>query len=396
MNIALISREYPWRKPFGGVGVYTAAMARALVAVGNRVTVITQAPDGAARNEERAGVHLIGLPPPCSGVLGRCCSYSLIAAALWSRQAARIMRDARPAFDIIEAPSMNGEGLTLQCRGYAPVIRIHGGAALNLSVKGAYRWHHALLYKREQATLRRAAALSAVSRLAAREIGAFYRVDTLSAEIIPNPVDTEQFCPGETPPVRDILFVGHLNEIKGFDRLPEIMNSIWREKPEATLTVVGAEQILRVGGERSRDFFFARIAPSQREHVEFCGVVPTEAMPALYQRHVLLLAPSRRDTFSLAAAEASACGVPVIGTRGTGMEDIIEDQQSGFLVSQEDVCADSARMALEVLNSEEKRQCMSKNARRRALDVYSFDHLGKVMQQFYEQCAVSGMKTGRI
>ena len=39
----------------------------------------------------------------------------------------------------------------------------------------------------------------------------------------------------------------------------------------------------------------------------------------------LFLLPSEEESFGLSALEALACGVPVIGTSGTGISEVVDD-----------------------------------------------------------------------
>ena len=50
----------------------------------------------------------------------------------------------------------------------------------------------------------------------------------------------------------------------------------------------------------------------------------------------IMVMPSRREAFGVAAVEAAACGVPVIATRVGGIPEIVEDGASGILIPPRD------------------------------------------------------------
>lgn len=73
---------------------------------------------------------------------------------------------------------------------------------------------------------------------------------------------------------------------------------------------------------------------SRQENTFLHLPVSHERIAAYYQACDLLILPSRREGFGLSAAEAIACGKPVIATRCGGPEDIITSE-NGFLVDKE-------------------------------------------------------------
>jgi glycosyltransferase involved in cell wall biosynthesis len=50
----------------------------------------------------------------------------------------------------------------------------------------------------------------------------------------------------------------------------------------------------------------------------------------------LLVLPSRAEGFGLAAAEASACGVPVVATDCSSLPEVVLDQKTGLLIRPRD------------------------------------------------------------
>ncbi|MDQ2874223.1 MAG: glycosyltransferase [Actinomycetota bacterium] len=85
-----------------------------------------------------------------------------------------------------------------------------------------------------------------------------------------------------------------------------------------------------------------RGAPGVRVH----RGVPRAAMWAAMARAAVVLCPARWDEpFGMAAADAQACGTPVVAFRRGGLGEIIVDGVTGFLVTPDDLqgAADSVR-----------------------------------------------------
>ena len=68
--------------------------------------------------------------------------------------------------------------------------------------------------------------------------------------------------------------------------------------------------------------------------------IPRAALWEAMARAAVVLCPSRWDEpFGLAAAEAQACGTPVVAFRRGGLGEVIVDGVTGFLVPPDDVQA---------------------------------------------------------
>jgi glycosyltransferase involved in cell wall biosynthesis len=96
------------------------------------------------------------------------------------------------------------------------------------------------------------------------------------------------------------------------------------------------------------------------------GFVPPERLGACLERASLVVVPSRREGYGMAAREAMAYGRPVIATAVGGLVDAVEDGVTGLLVPPGDV--DALRAALErLLADRELRARLGAAARERAL-----------------------------
>lgn len=178
--------------------------------------------------------------------------------------------------------------------------------------------------------LRQASAITAVSRFTAELV----RSDTgLKQEIrvIYNGIDESRFFPASTRHTRtrniNVLFSGHLSRKKGADLLPEIAA---RLNPGI--------RILYTSGLRSNKRLPTHPA------LQCMGQVPHTEMPQLYNKCDILLFPTVREGFGLAAAEAMACGLPVVSTDCSSLPELVDNGRGGFLCPAGDAASFAKRI----------------------------------------------------
>jgi len=132
-----------------------------------------------------------------------------------------------------------------------------------------------------------------------------------------------------------LLVVGRLSPPKGFDDAIRALGHLRRRGVTPALIVVGD------GPERGRLEALAR-AEQVDAQVDFRGALTHEGIVPLYARAWLLLAPSkilangRRDGIPNVVIEAMAVGVPVVGTRATGIDEAVDAGRTGALVEPGD------------------------------------------------------------
>jgi len=139
-------------------------------------------------------------------------------------------------------------------------------------------------------------------------------------------IDTERFQPAKSPPDHPVVgFVGQLIERKGLRDLMRAWTLIDRssrpDHPGLRLAGVGP----------LRDEILAwRRTLLRPDDVELLGFV--EEVESFLRGLSLLVMPSLAEGFGLAAAEASACGVPVIATTASSLPEIVHHEDTGLLV----------------------------------------------------------------
>jgi glycosyltransferase involved in cell wall biosynthesis len=190
----------------------------------------------------------------------------------------------------------------------------------------------------------------------------------LRTQVIPNGVDPERFSglPEVPKDGRTVLTVGAVKPRKGVLYLVRALAQVRQHIADARLIVVGSladvDYVAQVRAEIER--------LGLHDQVVLTGRISDDALRAHYARaDVFALASVNEDWkfegFGLAALEASAAGLPVIGSRECGIEDAIDDGVTGCLTPQRDAAA-VADALVRVLRDRSLRAAMGAAGRAKA------------------------------
>ena len=186
-----------------------------------------------------------------------------------------------------------------------------------------------------------------------------------------NTVDTLIFFPDEKIEKDiDILFIGRFSIEKGADILID-----------ATRYLSNKKRIVLIGDGILRNDLIEQ-AKTINQDITFTGWIPFNELPYYIRRSKLVVAPSRSECHAAVPLESMACGVPVIASQVSGMEDSIENNKSGWLLNQNN--AESlGKLINEVISDESKLKKASKKAIKRA-EIFSEKRFTNEIVEFYE------------
>lgn len=203
-------------------------------------------------------------------------------------------------------------------------------------------------------------------------------------EVIPNPINVDQWAPVDKKQARDklglpqdvplILFGaigGAADPRKGFDLLQEALHQL-------SGGINGLELVV-----------FGQAAPAQPIDlgfpVHYLGHLVSETdMQTAYSAADGLIAPSRQEVFGQTASEAHACGCPAVAFEGTGLADVIEHQKTGYLAKAGNV-QDLANGITWILDSVSKSDALNLAARKRAIEKFSYPVVAQQYQNIYSK-----------
>lgn len=212
-------------------------------------------------------------------------------------------------------------------------------------------YHRHVIRPRVAANLRRAAVACGVSPAVCSHYARSYGAHL---HCVPNwlgPDDVIDTAPPSSGPAT-VLFIGRPGWHKGSDLLPALASQL----PS------GARLVCTLS--------LAEWMGSPPANVELCGRVDRPSLNALLRRADLVVVPSRHEGFSLAALEAMAAGVPVIGFAGSGIDGLVLDQQTGLLVAMEDVTL-LAKAIARLLSDTAMRHVLGEQAQEWARSAFS-------------------------
>lgn len=206
---------------------------------------------------------------------------------------------------------------------------------------------------------------------------------TKPIRVIKNFVDTQEFSRKPDSErfrsafaTQEEKIIVHLSNFRPLKRVKDVIRvfeKIRRDMPSRLLLI--GDGVERADAERlARDLKLS-------DCVRFLG--KQEAVVDLLSIADLMLMPSESESFGLAALEAMSCGVPVVSTNVGGLPELIEHGYNGFM-TQVGAIDEMAFFALHILDSRERWETFSRNARQTALR-FDTQTIVPTYEAYYEQ-----------
>jgi len=270
--------------------------------------------------------------------------------------------------------------LTLLSRGV--VVTAHGTyvpMTIARSIVGAlYRWAY------------RRAALLCVSSYTERQVRAV--LPGVRTVMIPNGVDVARYQRAQRDdPLRiekqgpTVLAVGQVKPRKGYHILARAMRLVRETIPNAQAVFIGtiSDPAYRERVQQQID------ADGLTDAIRWLGRIPDDELLNWYHGADVFALPAlnvdgRFEGFGLVYLEASAAGLPVIGTRDCGAEDAIRAGETGFLVPQNDPTA-VAQAIIRLLQDADLRKRMGAAGAALARQ-HRWDQVARRVLDLYRNC----------
>jgi glycosyltransferase involved in cell wall biosynthesis len=116
--------------------------------------------------------------------------------------------------------------------------------------------------------------------------------------------------------------------------------------------------------------------------VHFTGRLTRDELVKRYSAAKIAVVPSLYEGFGLPAAEAMACGVPVIATTGGALPEVVGD--AGILVPPRNADALAAAIK-QLLNDKQAQRRMSEAGRERVRQKFSWEQAARETLEVYQE-----------
>jgi teichuronic acid biosynthesis glycosyltransferase TuaC len=174
-----------------------------------------------------------------------------------------------------------------------------------------------------------------------------YTSGRVQTAVLPNVLDDRVFTLGrDERDQHELLFVGLVRRVKRVDVLLRALAEVRRTQPDIHLRILSADAYRAYGSDRREmQELIATLGLESAVSVE-TGTDAKGVAAAMRRCAFVAVSSTRRETFCSVAAEAMACGTPLVLTRCGGPEEFVGDED-GVLVDPDDPAkfADGIRTA---------------------------------------------------
>ncbi|MFL0269794.1 glycosyltransferase [Candidatus Clostridium radicumherbarum] len=183
-----------------------------------------------------------------------------------------------------------------------------------------------------------------------------------------------------------IVSASNLIKTKGIDLNIKAVSILLKKYPGIKYYIIG-------DGEEKNNLQELVNSLNLNKNIFFLGKLEhKEVIKYMFNANIFSM-PSWQEGFGMVYIEAMACGKPVIGVQGEGIQDAIIDKENGLLVNPQNI--ESLVQAIDFLISNpDKADYIGKNAKESVINNFTWDINAKKTVEIYEH--ISKASGGKI
>ncbi len=369
LHICFACSEYP-PAPHGGIGSFIQTLGRELVRRGHLVSAVGMYGYGPhlEGEENDQGVRVIRVP-------SRGIPLLRILPNHFRQRGAFFKLHGQTPIDIIEGSELAFSRAGVGLPGLK-LLRMHGGPAFfgvpDRRQLRAERW-----------SFRIADEICAVSQCVADGTRRLLRLGQGHVEVIPNPVNVEEFFPAPDDAEEEglLVFTGTVTERKGICQLIEAMPAIVAAVPSAHLEVYGGEAVPAPVPALAK-VLSESLSPEIAGRVIWKGRVARDTLPEALRRASVCVYPSHIEAMPIGWLEGLATGKAVVASKTGPGPEIIDDGITGLLCDPSDPSS-IAEKVIRLLKNRDERRRLGAAARKLCVERYSLPALVERNIEYY-------------
>jgi glycosyltransferase involved in cell wall biosynthesis len=169
----------------------------------------------------------------------------------------------------------------------------------------------------------------------------------------------------------NLIYVGEFIKIKNIN----VSMKVARKLEELGYNI----KFIIIGGKGRYENKVKKVAKMNKDIIEIYGrIEEREKLLNMYQKSDIFLMPSRYETFGLVYIEAMSQGLPVIYTKGQGIDGYFKDGEVGYSVNPKDI-SDIVKKIEMIIHNYNK---ISKNCYN-LVDNFSWEKIAKIYHNIY-------------
>lgn len=207
-----------------------------------------------------------------------------------------------------------------------------------------------------------------------------YHIDKNKVAVIPFGANMDVYPPAELiakkkkNAVCHLLFVGVNWELKGGPVAADCLRELMQMGIDAKLTVVGCKVPEEYRSDKIVNYeFLNKNKPGEADKFK-----------ELFLQSDIFILPTRIDAYGLVFCEASAYGVPSLGTNTGGVAGALHDGVNGYLLPEGATGKEYAKKAAELFSDEVVYQQMSRSSRKLFEEKLNWDAFGNSLMQWLQ------------
>jgi len=177
------------------------------------------------------------------------------------------------------------------------------------------------------------------------------------------------------------VYFGQFDIGKGFDIAVEATKLLIQSNPQASILFIGTPKC------NSASTWAEELIQLVSTHKNQVVLLPYQSKDKLYpliQNSIAVLMPARLDNYPNACLEAQALGKIVIGTYDSCLEEMIVDEQTGYLAKNGNTASFYEKMQIVLSLDNKKRRVMRQNILNHIACIRKEDRVGELIQYYKE------------
>ncbi|GLB50847.1 glycosyltransferase family 4 protein [Neptunitalea lumnitzerae] len=233
---------------------------------------------------------------------------------------------------LIEAPDWTG--ITALMNFPVPlVIRFHGSDAYFCHIEGRKQKFKNKLF--ESLAVKNAHSYIAPTTFAGEVSKELFKIKDKEVRTIHYGLELEKFHNPSPDDFEEglVLYMGTLIRKKGVLELPEIMQKVVKEYPNAKLLMAGSDAPdIRTGANSTWQLMQDKMSEEVKGCVTYLGRVPYTEISELVKKAHVCVFPTYAETLGMVTIESMVMQKPVVNSNIGWAQELMEDGKSGYLV----------------------------------------------------------------